>query len=168
MARILGRLVFIFFVFAVVTGGASAYTFTSTEGRFTAVFPGAPKLEKSSGKTDSGNPYQLSNWAFGSSDGTEAWMILMGTYSKPVLKDYVANISGAVAGVKGKLVSQKTIRQNGVEGREILVDLPSGSEARERMLWIGDRFHQIMFIGKPGARSTPNVDAYFNSFQATK
>lgn len=168
MARILGRLICIFFVFVVVTGGANAYTLITTEGHFTAVFPGEPKLEKSTGKTASGITYNQSSWSFGSSDGNEAWFVMIATYSTPVKKDYVGNISGAVAAVKGRLVSQKTIRQNGVDGREILVDIPSSQEGRMRMLWIGNRYYQILFVGKTGTTSTPNVDTFLNSFQPTK
>jgi hypothetical protein len=169
VARILGRLIFIVFAFVIVTGSANAYTLTSTEGHFTAVFPGEPKLTESTAKTTSGLPYSLSTWIFSSSDGSEGWFITMAIYkSTSVIKDYNANVSGAVAAVKGKLVSQKTIRQSGVEGREILIDIPGSQEARERLLWIGNRLYQIMYLGKAGTASTPDVDAFFNSFKATK
>jgi hypothetical protein len=167
MARILGRLVFIFFAFVVVTGSANAYTLASAEGHFTAVFPGEPKLTKSTAKTTTGITANSSSWAFSSSDGNEAWGVRMATYASPVKTDYDAAVSGAVAAVKGKLVSQKTIRQSGVEGREILVSF-GDSEGRERMLWIGDRFYQILFVSKAGTTYAPKVDTFFNSFQATK
>jgi hypothetical protein len=168
VARILGRLICVFFAFVVITGGANAYTLTSTEGHFVAEFPGEPKLEKSTAKTASGVTFNSSKWIFGSSDGTQVWLITMATYSTSVTRNYAVNISGAVAASKGKLVSQKTIRQSGVEGREILIDLGDSDEARERMLWIGDRYYQIGFIGKTGTTSAPDVDTFLNSFQATK
>jgi hypothetical protein len=168
VARILGRLICIVFVFGVVTGSANAYTLTSTEGHFIAVFPGEPKLEKSTSKTTSGITFNLSSWVFGSSDGTEAWLVTMATYSTSGTKDYAAAISGSVAAAKGRLVSQKTIRQSGVEGFEILIDMPGSQEARERLLWIGNRFYQNIFVGKTGTASRPDVDAFLNSFQTTK
>ena len=168
MARILGRLICIVFAFVVVTGGANAYTLTSTEEHFTAVFPGEPNLDKSNGKTNSGDQYSLSTWTFSSSDGTTAWGVLMATYTNAVQKVYDPSISAVAASFKGKLVSQKTIRQSGVEGREILIDIPGSQEARERLLWIGNRLYQIMYLGKAGTASTPDVDAFFNSFKATK
>jgi hypothetical protein len=92
----------------------------------------------------------------------------MATYTNAVQKVYDPSISAVAASFKGKLVSQKTIRQSGVEGREILIDIPGSQEARERLLWIGNRLYQIMYLGKAGTASTPDVDAFFNSFKATK
>jgi hypothetical protein len=115
-----------------------------------------------------GVTFNSSKWIFGSSDGTQVWLITMAIYSTSVTRNYAVNISGAVAASKGRLVSQKTIRQSGVEGREILIDRGDSDEARERMLWISDRYYQIGFIGKTGTTSTPDVDTFLNSFQATK
>jgi hypothetical protein len=169
VTRILGRLICIVFAFVVVAGSANAYTVTSAEEHFTAVFPGEPKLTKSTDKTTSGVPYNTSSWVLGNSDNTKAWFVEITDYSTPVKNDYAAVISGAVAGVKGgKLVSQKTIRHGGVEGREILVDIAGSNEGRERIFWIGNRLFQILFVGKTGTSSAPDVDAFLNSFQATK
>jgi hypothetical protein len=86
------------------------------------------------------------------------------TYSKAVMKDYDAHIRGAVAATKGNLLSQKTIQQSGAEGREILIDVPQSGVVRQRLPWIGDRFYQMVFSGRLGARATPNVDAFLDSF----
>jgi hypothetical protein len=95
----------------------------------------------------------------------------MDIYSQSIRKNYDDNVRGAVAAVKGNLLSQKTIRQNGVEGRDIVVDIPQkGQEGQVhvRYLWIGNRFYQIMFSGKPGTATAPNVEAFLASFRTTK
>jgi hypothetical protein len=165
VARILGRLFGVVFAFVIVTGSANAYTLTSPEGHFTAVFPGQPNLQKSSGKTTAGISYNQSTWVFDS--GIEAWLVILATFSQTGTKDFAPSISAAVASVKGKLVSQKNIQQNGAAGVEILIDI-GPQEGRQRMVWIGNRFYQIIYVGKTGTTSTPTINAFFNSFQATK
>ena len=145
---------------------AGAYTFASPEGKFTAEFPAAPTLGKTTRKTTAGTPYDQYTWSIENKDGW--WGVAMIIYSKAVMKDYDAHIRGAVAATKGTLLGQKTIQQSGAEGREILIEVPRSGVVRQRLLWIGDRFYQIVFSGRPGTGTTPNVEAFLNSFRTIK
>jgi hypothetical protein len=166
MTKLLGRLMGIAVACALAAGAASAYTFTSPEGKFTAEFPAAPKFAKSTNKTESGTAYDQYMWSVEKEDGW--WGVAMIIYSTTVVRDYDANIRGAVAATKGKLLNQKPIQQSGVDGREIMIDVPQSGVVRQRFLWIGDRFYQVVFSGKPGSGTTPDVDAFLNSFRGTK
>jgi hypothetical protein len=166
MTKYLGCFIGIVVACGVAASAASAYTFASPEGKFTAEFPAAPTLEKTTNKTTSGTPYDQYTWSIENKDGW--WGVAMIIYSKAVMKDYDAHIRGAVAATKGNLLSQKTIQQSGAEGREILIDVPQSGVVRQRLLWIGNRFYQMVFSGRPGTGTTPNVDAFLNSFRTTK
>ena len=166
MTKHLGFLIGIVVACAVAASGTAADTFTSPEGKFTSEFPAAPTLEKTTNKTTAGTPYDQYTWSIEDKDGW--WGVAMIIYSKAVMKDYDAHIRGAVAATKGNLLSQKTIQQSGAEGREILIEVPRSGVVRQRLLWIGDRFYQIVFSGRPRTGTTPNVEAFLNSFRTIK
>jgi hypothetical protein len=163
MTKQLGGLIGITVACAMTASAASTYTFTSPEGRFTAEFPAAPALERTKGNATGGIPYDRYQWSIENKDGW--WAVSMFIYSKAVPRDYDANTRGAVVATKGNLVSQKSIVQNGAEGREILIDVPQSGMVRLRFLWIGERFYQVVFSGKPGTGATPDVDAFLDSFR---
>jgi hypothetical protein len=166
MTKHLGHLIGIAVACAMAASAASAYTFTSREGKFTAEFPAAPTLEKTQHKTNSGTSYDQYTWATENKDGW--WGVAMIIYSKPMVKDYDVHTKGAVDATKGTLRSQKTIQQSGAQGREIIIDLPQSGVVRQRLLWVDNRFYQMVFSGGPGTGTTPNVDAFLNSFQTVK
>jgi hypothetical protein len=62
-------------------------------------------------------------------------------------------------------VSQKLIRQVGVEGREIVISGPNSIVTRERIIWVGDRLYFIVFSGNPGSEASPDVEAFLDSFR---
>jgi hypothetical protein len=163
MTRQFGRLIGIAIACAMTAGVASAYTFTSPEGKFTAEFPAAPALEKTKNKTTAGTPYDQYTWSIENKDGW--WGVAMIIYARTVVKDYDAHTQGAVAATKGTLRSQKAIQQSGAQGREIIIDVPQSGVVRQRLLWVGDRFYQMVFSGGPGTGTTPDVDAFLNSFR---
>jgi hypothetical protein len=166
MTKHLGCLIGIAVACTVAASAAEAYTFASPEGKFIAEFPAAPALDEAKAKTNSGIPYDRYRWWFENADGW--WAVSMLIYSKVVPRDYDANTRGAVAATKGNLVSQKPIMQSGVEGREIQIDIPQSGVVRMRFLWIGDRFYQVAFSGKPGTGTTPDVDAFLDSFRGVR
>jgi hypothetical protein len=51
---------------------------------------------------------------------------------------------------------------------EILIEVPRSGVVRPRLLWIDDRFYQMVFSGRPGTGTTPNVEAFLNSFRTIK
>ncbi len=166
MTKHFGRLIGIVVACAMVASAANAYTFTSPEWNFTAEFPAAPTLEKIHTKTTSGTPYDQYTWSVENKAGF--WGVALIIYSKSVVKDYNAHTQGAVSATKGTLRSQKTIQQSGAQGREIIIDVPDSGVVRQRLLWVGDRFYQMVFSGVAGTGMTPDVDAFLNSFRTLK
>jgi len=166
MMRHLSRLIGIVVVCLLVASTASAYTFTSKEWNFTAEFPAAPTLEKTKSTTSAGTPYDQYVWSIESKGGWKGVGLIV--YSQSVVHDYNASVRGAVNATKGKLRSQKTIQQSGVQGREIIIDVPDSGVVRQRLLWIGDRLYQVVFSGGKGTGLTPDVEAFLNSFRTLK
>jgi Tfp pilus assembly protein PilF len=115
------------------------------------------------GKTAKGIPYYEYRWSVTNPDGY--WGVAIFAYAPPLKADYDANINAAVAATRGRLVSQETIRQSGVAGREIVIEGPKSVVVRERLLWIGGRLYWIVFSSaKPAAATTPAVDKFLDSF----
>lgn len=165
MTHYLSRLIGIAVVCLLAASAASAYTLTSKEWNFTAEFPAAPKLEKTTSTTTAGIPYDQYVWSAENKDGWKGIGLIV--YSQSVVHDYNASIQGAVNATKGILRSQKTIQQSGVQGREIIIDVADGV-VRQRLLWIGDRLYQVVFSGGKGSGLTPDVEAFLNSFRTLK
>lgn len=145
-------------------GAAAAASFHSAEGQFTADFPATPVTAGiSPGKTVKGTPYYEYRWSVTTQDGY--WGVAVFVYAEPRNADYDANVAAAAAGIKGRLISEKKVQQNGTEGREIVVEGPKSVVVRERLLWIGGRLYWIVFSSaKPGAVAAPAVDKFLNSF----
>jgi len=165
MTHYLSRLIGIVVVCLVAASGASAFTFTSKEWNFTAEFPAAPTLEKTTSTTTAGVPYDQYVWSFENKDGWKGIGLII--YSQSVVHDYNASIQGSLNATKGKLRSQKTIQQSGVQGREIIIDVADGV-VRQRLLWINDRLYQAVFSGGKGTGLTPDVEVFLNSFRTLK
>jgi hypothetical protein len=145
---------------------ASAYTFHSPEGGFIIEFPTIPVLTKVERQTAKGTPYDLYQWSVSDKDGH--WAVAMSVYGKPRKEDYEGIIGATVAAARGRLASQKTVKQNGAEGREILIEAPK-SAIRERLFWIGGRLYFVSFSSaKPDAATAPEVDEFLDSFDASK
>ena len=159
MAQRLSRFIGIVGIFLVAASAARAYTLTSTDGSFSVEFPAAATFQKNTTETASGIPFDQYVWSLENKDGW--WGAGMIVYSKPVAIDYRVDVENAVAASKRTLRSQKTIQQGGVQGREIIIDLPgSGGVVRQRFLRIHGRLYQIAFTDKAGAATTPDVDAF--------
>jgi len=155
---------------ALAASAASADTFESSEGKFSAEFPAPPVMVTLKGQTVKGTRYEEHRWSALNVDGY--WGVAMFVYAEPRKLDYEANISAAVAAVKGRLASRKTIQQGAVEGCEILIEVeqPQPVVFRERMLWIGGRLYFVVFSGpKPAAAAAaPEIDKFLNSFAAVR
>jgi hypothetical protein len=136
-------------------------------GPFVADFPAAPlQFATFQGKTAKGTPYSGYRWSASNHDG--AWTIAMFAYATPRKEDYDANISGAVAASKGRLVSQKPVHQSGVTGREIVIEGPHSVVVRERLFWIAGRLYWVVFSSaKPGAANSPAVGKFLDSFDCS-
>jgi hypothetical protein len=112
---------------------ANAKTFDSFLCQFTVEFPGGPLHGYIfRGWTARETPYDEYQWSASNKDCY--WAVAEFVYGTPRKEDYDANIAGAVAGAKGRLVSQKRVQQRGMTGREIVIDGPNSVVIRERLL----------------------------------
>jgi hypothetical protein len=119
---------------------------------------------RSQGQTAKGIHYEEFRWSTFNKDGY--WGVAMFVYATPRRLDYDANIGGAVAAAKGRLASQRSVQQSGVEGREILIEGPKSGVVRERILWIRDRLYFVVFGGAKPVATSPEVDKFLDSFAA--
>lgn len=145
---------------------ANAEVFNSPNGMFTVEFPAPPVLTKVQGRTDKGNAYEESRWSVRNKEGS--WSVAVFIYAKPRKADTDANVSGAVAAVKGRLAKDQRIMQNGVAGREILIEAGKSRVVRERILWVAGNLYFVVFAGDSAAASSPDVDEFLISFEAAR
>ena len=104
-------------------------------------------------------------WTLESGESYKA--VSMFVYSKPQALDYDGAISGAAKSAKAKVMSQKRITLNGVEGREVLFDAPESIQMRMRLFIVKGRFYQILIVTKSGGISTAAADAFLDSLRIT-
>jgi GYF domain 2 len=149
-----------------VGDNAVAYErFVSNEGSFSADFGGVPTPKKELGIPIKDLSYDYYLWSL---EGNESYKaVSMFIYSKPSPLDYDGAISGAAESAKAKLVSQKRIALNGIDGREALLDAPESIQIRMRLFIVKGRFYQIMFVGRSGGVNTSEVDAFLDSLRIT-
>jgi hypothetical protein len=153
--------------YAMGVTAANAEVFASPDGAFTVEFPAAPKIAKSQGRTGAGTAYAETRWSVRNKDGY--WAVAMFAYAKPRKADADANVRGAVAAAKGRLANDQPIRQNGVEGREILIDAGKSGVIRERILWVAGNLYFVIYAGAgAAAASAPDVDEFLISFEADR
>ncbi len=154
-------------VFAIAASAANADVFSSPDGSFTVEFPGRPALVKTQGRTDKGTAYEESRWSVRAKDGY--WAVAIFAYATPRKADYDAAVNGAVAAAKGRLASDEPIRQDGVEGREILIDAGPSGAIRERIFWVAGTLYFVVYGGANLAAATsPDVDEFLISFEAAR
>jgi hypothetical protein len=165
MTNLIARLFGIVALCTASVGLADAYSLRSPEGSFTAEFPEEPKLAKSNANTGGGIAYEQYLWSV--DQGSTWYGIFMSIYSQPVQKEYDGPTKGSVDAVKGKLISQQPFELGGMTGREIFIDA-SGQAVRQRLLWVGDRFYQFVFVGPPGTEKAADSETFMNSVQFDK
>jgi hypothetical protein len=132
MSKCLGWLIGLALAGAMVTSAAGAVSFDSPEWRFHADFPTPPAFAKTSGQTKRGAAFDEYKWSSQTDDGWFAVVVFV--YGTVAPKDYDGPTLSTVAALKGTLVSEKPIQQGGVEGREIVVDVPPSARVRERLM----------------------------------
>jgi len=92
----------------------------------------------------------------------------MFAYATPRKADIDASVRAAVAAAEGRLASDQPISQNGVEGREILIDAGKSGVVRERILWVAGSLYFVVYSGDSAAASAPDVDEFLMSFEAAR
>ena len=148
-----------------LAGAASASSFRDEAGKFAAVFPAEPTLDKREGASASG-PHVHHTWEVDVDD--RHFSVTYTEYRTPPVKNYDKNVMGLLAATKGKLVHQGRIEQDGVDGREVVTLLPDNAVMRQRLFQVGNRLYQVVYAGPFGSEARADVEAFMTSFQLLK
>lgn len=70
----------------------------------------------------------------------------------------------ALVGTDGRLMSVKPLDFPGGSGREVRVRMRNGGVRAARFVFIGSRFSMVTVTAPDGDKSTPQIDAFLNSF----
>jgi hypothetical protein len=140
---------------------AAALPFHSADGNFSVEFPEQPKFEKSNEVSDRGVAYELNFWQV--DKGTVAYAVALVDKPQFTSESYDASIKGIVAGVKGRLVSQQPFEIQGMTGQEIIIECPGPLTYRERLIFVGSKFYQFVFVGPPGSEKNADAEVFLNS-----
>ena len=147
--------------------------FKSTEGGFTVVFPGTPKLEEKTANTGIGP--------------VKTHLAILETASEVYYVSYVdlpagletpeeikagldSSRDGAIAGGH-RLISESNVTISGVDGRELLME-KNGLIIRGRFFYLKQRLYQVIF-GTPATlafrngKSSPNPADRTERYEAT-
>ena len=142
--------------------------FRSQEGKFSALFPGTPKLEHETIEGSKGK-MEMYTASFTDGNGVEYKVVyadVEGVARTDKTKILDAGTNGTVA--DGKLRSSRDFTLNGAPSREIVVDTKDGFTVRKRICLVGDRVYQVSATTARGAETTSDVEAFMESFEWMK
>jgi hypothetical protein len=158
-----------------VKGPAEWYTYQNAE--MSIEFPKEPELTSQAVPTAVGDIEMKIASFQGSKDGdiNLAYVLISSNYpdslinsgKKEMLSEFFRNsIDGAVANVKGKLLSEKEIMLNGFPGREVRVDYGDGlAIILFRMYLVGNRGYFIQTISETAKEGNESALRFQNSFK---
>ena len=145
--------------------------FRSTEGRFTALFPGSPRSQNLSVPTAIGavtaNMVLLdsSDGAVGVMYADYPWtLIQQGNVDK--MLDGARD--GAVANVNGRLVEEKPISLLDAPGREYLIQIKETAFCRSRIYLVKNRLYIVQALGSKERVQSKEAEKFLNSFEFQK
>jgi hypothetical protein len=143
--------------------------FESAQGRFKAMFPGAPVVKHGKLRTEIGDVVTTQHSAGDLSGAT--YDITYNDYPR----DGIAKLNsaklldtvrdGLVYQAKGKVVSEKPFTVGKVAGREQEIQGADGTRYRIRLLLVGNRIYQLTVMARPPDKA--EEQRFFNSFQLT-
>ncbi len=144
---------------------AASFQFRDEVGRFSAVFPAEPTLDKQEGASQSG-PHVHYTWEV-DHEGRH-FSVTFTEYTTAPAKNYDKNVMGMLAATKGKLLRQTKIDMGGLDGRETFTLLPDNAVMRQRLFQVGNRLFQAGYAGPFGTESRDDVESFMQSFQILK
>jgi hypothetical protein len=89
-------------------------------------------------------------------------------YTRAPVKNYDKNVMGLLAATKGRLIRQARIEQDGIDGREVVTELPDRAVMRQRLFQVGNRLYQAVYAGPSGTEAQPEVETFLQSFRLWK
>lgn len=162
---------FLVSVLLAACAGGSWEEFTSTEGAFSVLMPKKPSRETQTVDTSLG-PIEIQFFSAELAD--TVYMVAYSDYpaafvaqSNPVVILDGAR-DGAVANVKGKLVSEHVIFIGGNTGRELRIEIPDAKmTAVSRIFLVNNRLYQVMALMPAERFSSDEITTYLDSFALT-
>jgi len=147
--------------------------YSSTEGKFSVRFPGAPKVTTKNSETDVGE-LTVTIATFATSDGS-AYMVSYTDFpSAPKPQTLPMLFAGVRDGVKGKNGTQVedkeyTFGPDKLPGREFVVDRDKGKQRiKFRVILRDSRLYQLAVIGTPNFAGGQDAKLFFDSFELSK
>jgi hypothetical protein len=144
---------------------ASWKEYSSTEGRFSILFPGIPKEEVQTVDAQ-GVQFKIH---INHLKAFSEYGVIYADYPIPVNDPNVAKqvldsgAKGAVSEVKSELLNMTNISLDGHPGRALREKLPNGDVLKVKMYLVGQRLYQIA-VTMPGADTTPDMGQSYEKF----
>lgn len=146
-------------------GAAAAFEFTDQQGRFRAIFPAEPRLDRQEGTSVSG-PHVHFTWEVEAAG--RHFSVTYTEYAVAPVKNYDKNVMGMLAATNGKLLRQTKVEIDGLDGREVYTHLPDNNVMRQRIFQAGNRLYQAVYVGPFGTESRADVRTFMESFRLLK
>jgi len=142
-------------------------TFTSADGRFSILFPGAPKQDSQVINLKNGDSTTIYQFSAEADTGNTSYILMYNDYSAAVVADSPQALlgrtrDGAVAGKT--LLTDVVIDLNGVPGRAYTAVDSDGYNYDVHEFLAGTRFYQLIITTSKGFTATRR-DAFMNSFR---
>ena len=75
---------------------------------------------------------------------------------------------GTATALKGKVVSERTMKLGKYPGREFTLDLPDGNQYRGRLFMVEGRLYQVITLGSKDFVNSTDARAFLYSFELTE
>jgi hypothetical protein len=151
-----------------LVGSAHAETRDAPGWRFRATFPCQSAISSQTVDTPVGKVI-LTMYSCG--DDNQAFMAIVSDYPAGTVKPeeipsrYAGAVDGMANQVKGTIHSVAITTLGGIEGREVVIDLPEKQGVlTSHVFLIGDRLYQATCVGATSADPATPCRAFLNSF----
>ncbi|MEO8434828.1 MAG: hypothetical protein ABI596_08025 [Pyrinomonadaceae bacterium] len=147
--------------------------YQSAEGRYSILFPVQPTLSTEQSTTLAG--HKLTQYRASAADGKATFFIAYYDYFSGTMFSFDKARDGIVGKIKGTLLSERGIKLEGHQGRELQISAvgPDGTELldRARLYSVHRRIYVLQVItvkSEDDSASAEKANRYFASFQITK
>jgi hypothetical protein len=142
--------------------------FVSKPGRFKVLMPDTP--EQDSGETESdygkGTLHMHTAQAGKALFGAHYTDFPAAIRKLPLKQVYDSSRDGAVANLKGKLLSEKDVKLGKYPGREIRIEVKGGARLfRARVFLVDRRLYQVVVFGTKETATSKDADRFLSSFR---
>jgi hypothetical protein len=157
---------------AAADSGAAWKSFSSPEGRFTALFPGTPSQQTQQTPTAAGS---IATTLYTVTMADAYFGVVVGDYPPEVVSKKPDDLldgarNGAVSQVGGTLLSEDRISSEGFPGREIKITATRGTQtmiAWDRMYLVKNRLYQAIVVMSVKNEGSKDVRKFLDSFHFT-